>query len=328
MRLPTAAALVAALFLCAAVRADDTPVDCDGCRDHALLARYPGAVLVGADTRDYDEATYPVGASARDPDTDDVVKPKTATWAGRRTRLYYLLPAGRSALEAFANYREAVDRAGMTVEWSCAGDDCGRHFEQHAVDALGLDLENTLEARIGFSDAESPRYLVARLDRPDGVAHVAVLAAELSTRGRAGLYVAVLEEKPMDRGLVTLDAGALGRDLAANGKAVLHGITFDFDDARIRSESKPQLDAIAQLLRAQPTLKLRVTGHTDNQGKDAYNRDLSQRRAQAIVAALARDYGIAGERLVADGAGSSMPVAGNDTEAGRAKNRRVELTPI
>lgn len=325
MRSFFAAALVAALF-CSIAHADDAPTDCDGCRDHALLARYPASTLVGADARAYDEAKFPVGPSSRDPDTDEAVKPKTTTWAGRRTRLYYMQPEGRSALEVFANYRQAIDKAGMTVQFSCTGDDCGKQFEQHAVEALGLDLENTLDARIGFSDAEAPRYLVAELARPEGTVHVAVLAAELSTRGRAGLYVAVLEEKPMDQGLVTLDASTLGRDLAAHGKVDVYGIRFDFDDARIKPESKPQLDAIGALLRAQPTLKLRVTGHTDNQGKDAYNRDLSQRRAQAIVTALVGDYGIAAERLAANGLGASAPVASNDTDAGRAQNRRVELT--
>ena len=326
MRLLLTAAFAAALF-CTVARADDAPTDCDGCRDHALLARYPGSTLVGASQVAFDEATFPIGASSRDADTDEAIKPKTQTYAGKRTRLYYLLPTGRSVLEVFANYRQAVDKAGMTVEWTCAGDDCGRGFEQHAVDALDVDLSNSLDARIGFSDAEKPRYLVARLQRPEGTVHVAVLAAELSTRDRGGLYVVVLEEKPMDQGLVTLDAGALARDLAAQGKVAVYGIRFDFDQARIKPESKPQLDAIAQLLRAQPTLKLRITGHTDNQGQDAYNLDLSQRRAQAIVAALRGDYGIAPDRLAAAGLGASAPVAGNDTDAGRALNRRVELAP-
>ena len=111
----------------------------------------------------------------------------------------------------------------------------------------------------------------------------------------------------------------------STGKAVIYGITFDFDKAEIKPESKPQLDQIAKLLTDHADLKLAITGHTDNQGSADYNQKLSQRRAEAIVATLAGSYGIAADRLSAQGMGASSPVASNDTEEGRAKNRRVEL---
>ena len=190
---------------------------------------------------------------------------------------------------------------------------------------MRLDLSNTLEARVGFSDAETPRYVLAELKRAEGDMHVAVIAADLSTRQRAGVYVLIVESKPMDKGLVTLDAGALGRDLSSGGKAIVYGIHFDFDRADIKPESKPQLDEIARLMKTDPALKLRITGHTDNRGAADYNRQLSERRAQAIVTALVRDYGIAADRLSAAGMGADAPVASNDSEEGRAKNRRVEL---
>jgi outer membrane protein OmpA-like peptidoglycan-associated protein len=137
--------------------------------------------------------------------------------------------------------------------------------------------------------------------------------------------VLIVEGKPMDKGLVTLDATALDRDLLSSGKAVIYGIHFDFDKADIKPDSKPQLDEIAALLAKQPALKLRITGHTDNRGGADYNVQLSQRRAQAIVAALVGTYGIAENRLSAAGMGANSPVASNDTEDGRARNRRVEL---
>jgi OOP family OmpA-OmpF porin len=72
-------------------------------------------------------------------------------------------------------------------------------------------------------------------------------------------------------------------------------------------------------------ITLTITGHTDNQGTADYNQALSQRRADAIVAALVHSYGIAPGRLTARGMGASAPVASNGTEEGRARNRRVEL---
>ena len=82
------------------------------------------------------------------------------------------------------------------------------------------------------------------------------------------------------------------------------------------------------LLTSQPDLKLRIVGHTDNQGSADYNLDLSRRRAASVVAALVSQYGVDADRLTAEGAGMTQPVASNDTEEGRAKNRRVELQRI
>ncbi|RJG35081.1 OmpA family protein, partial [Motilimonas pumila] len=106
--------------------------------------------------------------------------------------------------------------------------------------------------------------------------------------------------------------------------AIIYGIYFDFDKADIKPDSKPQLDQIAKLLGDHPDIKLTFTGHTDNQGNADYNLARSRRRADAIVAALVRDYGIAAGRLNAQGMGASAPIASNDTDEGRAKNRRVE----
>ncbi|MDH3581052.1 MAG: OmpA family protein, partial [Hyphomicrobiales bacterium] len=82
---------------------------------------------------------------------------------------------------------------------------------------------------------------------------------------------------------------------------------------------------IAKLLKARPKLKLFVVGHTDNQGKLAYNRTLSQRRAESVVAYLNKVHRVKNARLVPHGLGFLAPVATNRTEAGRQKNRRVEL---
>ncbi len=78
-------------------------------------------------------------------------------------------------------------------------------------------------------------------------------------------------------------------------------------------------------MKSEPTLRLHIVGHTDNQGKPDYNLDLSHRRASSVVAELGSKYGIAANRLDAFGCGMYSPVASNEAEDGRAKNRRVEL---
>ena len=104
-----------------------------------------------------------------------------------------------------------------------------------------------------------------------------------------------------------------------------YGIYFDTDKADIKPESAPTLAEMAKFLTEASDLAVVVVGHTDNQGAMDYNLDLSHRRAQAVADALVSGYGIAKDRLTAAGAGFLAPVAPNDNESGRAKNRRVEM---
>lgn len=126
----------------------------------------------------------------------------------------------------------------------------------------------------------------------------------------------------------TSSAAEMASAIAHTGNISVYGILFDFDKSVIKPESKPQLDQISQLLKNDAALKVAVIGHTDNKGTPAYNLALSQRRADAVVQSLTRDYGIAGTRLRPEGKGDTQPVADNASDAGRAKNRRVELAKL
>jgi outer membrane protein OmpA-like peptidoglycan-associated protein len=114
------------------------------------------------------------------------------------------------------------------------------------------------------------------------------------------------------------------KDLAELGRTRIYGINFDSDSDVLRDESKPTLDRIAALLKAKADWKLTIEGHTDSTATAAHNQQLSQRRAEAVKAYLQK-AGIDGARLKAAGLGATRPVAGNETEIGRAQNRRVEL---
>jgi OOP family OmpA-OmpF porin len=106
--------------------------------------------------------------------------------------------------------------------------------------------------------------------------------------------------------------------------SVIHGITFAFDSAEIRPESGAVLTALHNGLRANKSAKILIEGHTSNEGTDAYNLALSERRAQAVVADLTK-RGLAAARLAAAGIGESRPIATNVDESGRSLNRRVEV---
>jgi outer membrane protein OmpA-like peptidoglycan-associated protein len=119
-------------------------------------------------------------------------------------------------------------------------------------------------------------------------------------------------------------SGELRRELAAEGRARLHGVLFDTDTATIRPESLPTLDEVVVLLGAEPEWRLTVEGHTDSTGAAAHNQALSEQRAAAVKAYLV-GKGVAESRLTTAGFGASRPAADNATELGRAANRRVEL---
>jgi outer membrane protein OmpA-like peptidoglycan-associated protein len=107
-------------------------------------------------------------------------------------------------------------------------------------------------------------------------------------------------------------------------RIVLRGVHFDFDKATIRKEARPILDEAIATLQREGTVSVVAEGHTDSRGSDTYNQTLSLRRATAV-----RDYlvagGIGSSRIQVQGFGESRPVASNDTDDGRAQNRRVEL---
>jgi outer membrane protein OmpA-like peptidoglycan-associated protein len=117
----------------------------------------------------------------------------------------------------------------------------------------------------------------------------------------------------------------LKEQLDTEGKLIFYGIYFDFNKSTIREESLPVMEEIAELLKANPDLVISIDGHTDNLGTSQYNQTLSEQRAAAVLRALRDDYGVAASQLTSAGYGESKPIQTNETEEGRAKNRRVEV---
>jgi outer membrane protein OmpA-like peptidoglycan-associated protein len=116
------------------------------------------------------------------------------------------------------------------------------------------------------------------------------------------------------------------RELSDTRHASVYGIYFEFNQATIRPQSDLVLRKIAESMRRHPTWKLTVEGHTDSIGNETANRELSQKRADAVKAALVSRYGVSAWRLTTAGYGASVPKETNATLEGRARNRRVELT--
>lgn len=136
-------------------------------------------------------------------------------------------------------------------------------------------------------------------------------------------YLTVVERKALDVKASLLPAEEMKKALDAAGHVTLY-INFDFNKADIKPDSQPIIDEIVKLLNTSSDLRLTIEGHTDNVGTPDYNRKLSDDRARAVVAALTA-RGIASSRLNSAGFGQDNPIADNNSEEGRAKNRRVEL---
>jgi outer membrane protein OmpA-like peptidoglycan-associated protein len=112
------------------------------------------------------------------------------------------------------------------------------------------------------------------------------------------------------------------------GKTVIiNNIYFNFDKTSLKEASFPELDRLVDLMVQNPGIKIDIIGHTDSKGSDDYNLTLSEGRAQSVMKYLI-EKGIAKKRMTATGMGESSPISSNDTDAGRAQNRRVEFTIV
>jgi OmpA-OmpF porin, OOP family len=127
---------------------------------------------------------------------------------------------------------------------------------------------------------------------------------------------------------IAVGAPDMRNKLMTDGKLVTYGIYFDVNKDIVKPESYGTLKEIATILNEVPDVKVKIVGHTDADGADAANLDLSKRRAASVKAELVKSFGVNGDRLVTDGLGESQPVAPNDTPVNKALNRRVEFIKL
>jgi outer membrane protein OmpA-like peptidoglycan-associated protein len=303
--------------------------DVAGSSDHPLVGRYEGSEIVAYKVTEFDEV--PVIEAPFDYTKIPGGEGFKAI-EGKSFLIYYTLPAGRSSLEVMKNYEESLKSKGFEIVFSCATSNgsCFSSGQDEGGFYLGQAVGNANEIpKMPDSDYvqnwfSKGRYLLAKLDRPEGAVYVAIYFGE-AERGNSAI-VKVVETKEMETNKIQfVNASQMEQALGSTGKIALYGILFDFDKDVIKPESKPTLDEIAKLLTDSPDLKVQVVGHTDNKGTPEYNLNLSKRRAASVVSALTGQYGIAADRLTSEGMGATQPVDTNDTEEGRAKNRRVEL---
>jgi OOP family OmpA-OmpF porin len=148
--------------------------------------------------------------------------------------------------------------------------------------------------------------------------------AQINGASNGSYFVYIIEKQAMNQDVVA-DASSMAKSIKESGKVALYGIYFDTGKSTLKPESQPALQEISKLLTTDPSLKLYVVGHTDNTGLYESNMKLSMDRSMAVVNALVSQFSVSAARLKACGDGPTAPVATNDTEEGKALNRRVEL---
>ena len=273
--------------------------------DHPAITAYPNSVATRRDNDGFRSYNLVVGVDEKGKTDTDYLR--TLNVEGNVTRLAYENPKDRSADEIFANYREALEKAGFEILFSCIDTQCGPSYATSRWSRVtGLRY---------FSPGML--YFAAKSAKDGQDIYVAILVAKLRHQ------VEVVEVTEMETGLVT--AKAIADGLMLDGRVVLDGILFDTDKAVLKEESKPALDVIAGFLADKPDLSVYIVGHTDGIGGFDHNHSLSKNRAEAVVGALVKDYGIAKDRLASHGVGPLSPQKTNQNEAGRTQNRRVEM---
>lgn len=318
--------------------------DAAGSKDHKLTKRFEASVILRQTSKKFADLTIPLervvfdyGAQAFKP--FNKLKPE-----GALTTSFYRLPRDVSTLECIRAYRSELAKDGFEIlfEGDSGGSPTG---ESNTLDnGYGRFIAQVYQTEKDFSlqqytlpGCDDFRYIALKRPGGDGTGdvYVTVFCGAITSSWKApekgietGTVIArvdVLEEKPRTDRMVLVKAPEMENQITSTGRVALYGILFDFNKDTVKPESDPTLEQISALLKSEPALKLLVVGHTDNVGEFEFNRDLSTRRANAIVQVLVSRFGVDKSRLFPFGCSFASPAAPNTSEDGRAKNRRVEL---
>jgi outer membrane protein OmpA-like peptidoglycan-associated protein len=291
----------------------------------ALSLDLPAKVLA-VETRSESPGSYalPLGAF------DGKAVPARQVEGALDQRAFRLDAAGSTTLAVMAPLRDQVLAAGFQIVFDCEARACGGFDFRFHTDVLP---EPDMHVDLGdfrFLSAQSDDEAISILvSRSAGAAYVQV------TRVTKGPKITATPETPVDLDQPEVPravdpapgtpASGIAADLDEQGAAVLDDLVFASGAASLAEGDYPSLSAVAAWLQANPDGTIALVGHTDASGSLAANVALSERRAEAVAEVLATRYGADPARVDAHGVGYLAPRATNQTEAGRQKNRRVEV---
>ncbi|MCX7869199.1 MAG: OmpA family protein [Terrimicrobiaceae bacterium] len=309
--------------------------------DHPAVKRMQGAKVFFQSRADFDQLKLALGPLEWS-GAEMKVKPyESLTVEGRRLTNYYRVPAGIGTLETFRNYEQDLREQGFEILFAGRGEEVETpgYNNQIAREILKMTgaygtPEEKAQWPFQHTKEDQAAYIAARKAGESGDVFVSVYIVPNTHDKWLDLpvdttlvRVDVCEVKAREQRMELVTSAEMNQALSLDGRVALYGILFDFNSAAIKPESEAALAEIAKLLSEKPELRLLVVGHTDAVGSFSFNKELSQKRAEAVVANLA-SKGVSSSRLFPVGVSFAAPVATNATEEGRKKNRRVELVDL
>lgn len=294
---------------------------CAGWPLHALDLSLPASARETA-SRDsvLDQVAVPVAPFA------DGALPMRSVQGPVARRAFRIPSSGLTPLQILAPLREQLEAEGYDVLLDCNARACGGFDFRFAIDVLPAPNMYVNIRDYQFLSAEQPAtgaIVTLLASAAAGAGYLQVI--QIGEAANLTLDRTVAPIAPATPSAAPLPDGDLITRLTQTGRGVLRGLDFAVGATTLNGGTSPDLAAVAELLKARPTLRIAVVGHTDTVGGLDANINVSRARAQSVRAALIDTYGAPADRIEAAGMGYLSPAASNLTPEGREANRRVEI---
>jgi len=302
--------------------------DIAGSRNYPLISRFSGSIIQYYKTLKWDKYVLPISPIVSD--GGGKTWKKKLDLAGKITRIQYSVSNDNNSAFVYANYLSALKKAEWKILFAGNGDqELGNDYREWCFYYYGSDGLNQDRFGSAFGPGGNNHcYIAAEFQDEDRTVYAAIYITdyENSSKGLAFTLITqdTIEIQNPKTGLVT--AKIMTDKLHSKGHVALDGIFFETGKSTLKDSSNAALKNIADYLKANPNRKFYVVGHTDNTGTFEANMALSLNRAKAVVNALVQKYRIPAVQLKTCGVGPVAPVLANETEDGRARNRRVEIS--
>ncbi len=317
MKKPISIFTIILLIISVNVSAQDRrKTDVEGGKDHPLISRFKGSVMEYYEHKNYDQYIIVLGFN------ENGEPNKKVNVEGEITRIQYSASEDHSVFEIFRNYEIALKNANFNVSFSCSEKSVPVSYEFWYFTYYG-DINKLKDNRIAPDGRMGYRYLVANGNNEGKNVYVVIFVSSDNDYDWILTTMDVIEEKPMETGLVT--AATIEKGLKISGHTILEGVYFDTGKSTLKIESDDALENIAEYVNSNQDKKFFIVGHTDNTGDFTSNMALSEERAKTVIDELINKYNVNADQLEAYGVSYLSPVSSNSSDEGKARNRRVEI---
>lgn len=302
--------------------------DISNAKDHELLTRYPGSKIIYFFQKDYNELKFAIKPAEPEKEPQEWLDV-----SGSQTSIVYEIPLGKSTVEIMKNYEDAFKAHNAEILFKCKGGECDGTSTWYSAkffkNVYGEDNRQSggeISHYFGFEAYHvAQRYMVAQITTSDKVYFIEIGMTPTYDGKPVKVCVEVVEQEKMESGLITLNAEIIKNQLEKEGKLILDGILFDTGKTDLKSSSLAVIGILAEYLNQSKHVQIYIVGHTDDVGNLGENTILSEGRAMRVYDTLMNNFGDFQERITPIGIGPVCPIATNETEEGRFKNRRVEI---